>query len=61
MHNLLLTDKQVSILQNSSASHSSADVKYSKTQILKIVQPGVFFGVFESSPKMSWKYSWKHQ
>ena len=43
-HKLLLTDKQVSNLRQSFASHSSADIKLSKTQLSKIIQSGGFLG-----------------
>ena len=42
-HKLLLTDRQVSSLHKSFASHSSADIKLSKTQLSKIIQSGGFF------------------
>ena len=41
-HNLLLTDKHVAILRKSFASHSSADIKLSKTQLSKMIQSGGF-------------------
>ena len=41
-HNLLLTDKHVAILRKSLASHSSADIKLSKTQLSKMIQSGGF-------------------
>ena len=41
-HNLLLTDKHVVILRKSFASHSSADIKLSKTQLSKMIQSGGF-------------------
>ena len=43
-HKLLLTDRQVSNLRQSFASHSSADIKLSKTQLSKIIQSGGFLG-----------------
>ena len=41
---LLLTNRQVSNLCKSFASHSSADIKLSKTQLSKIIQSGGFLG-----------------
>ena len=41
-HKLLLTDRQVASLQKSFASHSSADIKLSKTQLSKMIQSGGF-------------------
>ena len=41
-HKLLLTDRQVSSLRKSFASHSSADIKLSKTQLSKMIQSGGF-------------------
>ena len=38
----LLTDRQVSSLRKSFASHSSADIKLSKTQLSKMTQSGAF-------------------
>ena len=43
-HKLLLTDRQVSSLRKSFASHSSADIKLSKTQLSKMIQSGGFLG-----------------
>ena len=40
---LLLTDRQISSLRKSSASHSSADIKLSKAQLPKMIQSGGFF------------------
>ena len=37
-HKLLLTDRQVASLHKSFASHSSADIKLSKTQLSKMIQ-----------------------
>ena len=42
-HKLLLTNRQVSNLHKSFASHSSADIKLSKTQLSKLIQSGGFF------------------
>ena len=41
---LLLTDTQVSKLRKAFANNSSANIKLSKTQLLKIVQSGRFLG-----------------
>ena len=41
-HELLLTDRQVSSLHKSFASHSSADNRLSKTQLSKMTQSGGF-------------------
>ena len=41
-HKLLLTDRQISSLCKSFASHSSADIKLSKTQLSKMIQSGGF-------------------
>ena len=41
-HKLLLTNRQVSNLRKSFASHSSADIKLSKTQLSKMIQSGGF-------------------
>ena len=41
-HKLLLTDRQVSSLRKSFESHSSADIKLSKTQLSKMIQSGGF-------------------
>ena len=42
LHKLLLTDRQVASLQKSFASHSSADIKLSKTQLSNMIQSGGF-------------------
>ena len=39
---LLLTNTQVSHLRKAFANHSSADIKLSKTQLSKMIQPGGF-------------------
>ena len=41
---LLLTDRQVASLRNSFASHSSADIKLSKTHLSKTIESGGFLG-----------------
>ena len=43
-HKLLLTDRQVASLRKYFASHSSADIKLSKTQPSKMIQSGGFLG-----------------
>ena len=42
-HKLLLADRQVASLRKSFASHSSADIKLSKTQLSNMIQSGEFF------------------
>ena len=44
LHKLLLTDRQVSRLRKAFANNSSANIKLSKTQLVKIVKSGGFFG-----------------
>ena len=41
---LLLTDRQVSSIRKVFSNNSSADIKFSKTQLSKIIQPGEFLG-----------------
>ena len=41
-HKLLLTERQVLSLRKSFPSHSSADIKLSKTQLSKMIQSGGF-------------------
>ena len=41
-HKFLLTDRQVTNLRKSFASHSSTDIKLSKTQLSKMIQSGGF-------------------
>ena len=43
-HQLLLTNRQVSNLRKAFASNSSTDIKFSKTQLSKMIQSGGFFG-----------------
>ena len=43
-HKLLLTDRQVSSIRKSFENNSSADIKFSKTQLSKMVQSGGFLG-----------------
>ena len=44
LHKLLLTDRQVACLHKSFASHSSADIKLSKTQLSKMIKSGGSLG-----------------
>ena len=39
-HKLLLTDRQVSNIRKAFANNSSADIKFSKTHLSKMVQSG---------------------
>ena len=41
-HELLLTDRQVSSIRKAFANNSSADIKFSKTQLSKMIQSGGF-------------------
>ena len=43
-HQLLLTNRQVSDLRKAFASSSSTDIKFSKTQLSKMIQLGGFLG-----------------
>ena len=43
-HELLLTDRQVSSICKTFANNSSVDIKFSKTQLSKLIQPGGFLG-----------------
>ena len=43
-HKLSLTNRQVSNLRKAFSNHLSADIKLSKTQLSKIIQPGGFLG-----------------
>ena len=43
-HKLLLTNIQVSNFHKAFASHLSADIKLSKTQLSKMIQSGGFLG-----------------
>ena len=42
-HGLFLTARQTTKIRNACANNSSTDIKLSKAQISKIVQPGGFF------------------
>ena len=41
-HELLLTDRRISILRKSFANNSSIDIKLSKSQLSKMIQSGGF-------------------
>ena len=43
-HELLLTDRQVSSIRTAFSNNSSADIKFSKTQLSKMIQSGGFLG-----------------
>ena len=43
-HELLLTDRQVSSIRKTFANNSSVDIKFSKTQLSKMIQSGGFLG-----------------
>ena len=43
-HKLLLTNRQVANLRKPFGNHSLADIKLSKTQLSKMIQPGGFIG-----------------
>ena len=43
-HKLLLTNRQVSNIRKSFVSHSSADIKLSKTKLSNMIQSGWFLG-----------------
>ena len=43
-HKLLLTNRQASNLRKAFENHSPADIKLSKTQLSKMIQPGGFLG-----------------
>ena len=43
-HKLLLTNRQVVNLHKAFANHSSADIKFSKSQLLKMIESGGFLG-----------------
>ena len=43
-HELLLTDRQVSTIRKAFSNNSSADIKFSKTQLSKMIQPRGFLG-----------------
>ena len=43
-HKLLLTNRQVSSVRKAFSNNSSVDIKFSKTQLSKIIQSGGFLG-----------------
>ena len=43
-HELLLTDRQISSICNAFSNNSSVDIKFSKTQLSKMIQSGGFLG-----------------
>ena len=43
-HELLLTNRQVENIRKAFANHSSIDIKFSKTQLSKMIQSGGFLG-----------------
>ena len=43
-HELLLTDRQVSSIRKAFANNSSVDIKFSKTQLSKMIESGGFLG-----------------
>ena len=43
-HELLLRDKQISTVRKTFSNNSSTDIKFSKTQLSKIIQSGGFLG-----------------
>ena len=43
-HELLLTNRHVANIRKAFANHLSTDIKLSKTQLSKMIQPGGFFG-----------------
>ena len=44
LHELLLTDRQVSNIRKAFANNSSVDIKFSKTHLSKMIQSGGFLG-----------------
>ena len=44
LHELILTDRQVSSIHKAFANNSSADIKFSKTHLSKMIQSGGFLG-----------------
>ena len=43
-HELLLADRQVSNIRKAFVNNSSVDIKFSKTQLSKMIQSGGFLG-----------------
>ena len=44
LHELLLTGRQVSSIREAFSNNSSANIKFSKTQVSKMIQSGGFLG-----------------
>ena len=44
LHELLLTDRQVSSIRKAFIDNSSVDIKFSKTQLSKMIQSGGYLG-----------------
>ena len=45
LHELLLTDRQVSSIHKTFSNNSSVDIKFSKTHLMKMIQSGGFLGI----------------
>ena len=43
-HELLLTDRKISSIRKAFSNNSSANIKFSKTQLSKMIQSGEFLG-----------------
>ena len=43
-HELLLTDRQICSIRKAFSNNSSVDIKFSKTQLSKMIQSGEFLG-----------------
>ena len=43
-HKLVLTNRQISNVRKAFANHTSTDIKFSKTQLSKMIQSGGFLG-----------------
>ena len=43
-HELLLTNRQIENIRKAFANHLSTDIKFSKTQLSKMIQSGGFLG-----------------
>ena len=43
-HELLLTDRQISSIRKAFSNNSSVDIKFSKTELSKMIQSGGFLG-----------------
>ena len=44
LHELLLTDRHISSIRKAFSNNSSVDIKFSKTQLSKMIQSGGFLG-----------------